>query len=68
MNIDSALEQFQVIPPGDWYTEANLTDWFAVVNGEGIIAYFAREVDACAFRLMQVNRLLNPLHEPGDNE
>lgn len=37
-----------------------IKDWYAVVNEEGIIAYFGRENDAFRFRLDYINRKLNP--------
>lgn len=39
----------------------NISDWYAVSNNKGIIAYFSNEVDACSFRLSYINRILNPI-------
>jgi len=36
-----------------------MADWWAVLNDEGIIAYFEYEKDACAFRLNKINNILN---------
>lgn len=35
--------------------------WWAVSDGDGVVAYFAHEVDAYAFRMMQINLLMNGL-------
>ena len=37
----------------------NLVGWFAVVNEEGIIAYFGKEKHAFKFRLDYINNELN---------
>lgn len=37
----------------------NLIGWFAVINEEGIIAYFGIEKDAFRFRLDYINIILN---------
>ena len=33
--------------------------WFAVINDDGIMAYFLRERDAFRFRLDRINAILN---------
>lgn len=36
-----------------------LQGWYAIINTEGIIAYFGEESEALRFRLDYINRLLN---------
>lgn len=60
MTLEDALEVWQVDPPGMWENDFGPADWYAVSNDDGIVAYFGDEHDANRFRLMQVNRLLNP--------
>lgn len=55
--LDYLLEDWSVIYPGQH--DGPMTDWFAVTNDLGIIAYFAEEKDAFAFRLMKINMILN---------
>jgi hypothetical protein len=62
MTLEQALEMVSVHPAEeipDWRGNPN---WYAVSTDEdgGVIAFFAREVDAFAFRLAIINRLLNP--------
>lgn len=45
--------------PDDAGREPDLGGWFYVCDDDGIIAYFAHEVDALRFRLAEVNRHLN---------
>lgn len=59
-SLDDLLEEFSVYPPGQWENDIGPADWFAVSNGDGIIAYFADENDAYSFRLDKINRILNP--------
>ena len=61
--IDELLEEVIVLPPGMWENDVSelLSDWYAVANEEGIIAYFGREEDAFRFRLDYINGLLNPI-------
>lgn len=61
-DLDDALEDVAVHWPGSWTNAATdaLPDWWAVSTGEhGIVAYFAEESDAFAFRLDLINRWLN---------
>ncbi len=57
LNIDELLEIWSVSQ--DWENDTGPKGWFAVVNHEGIIAYFGTEADAFAFRLMKINHILN---------
>lgn len=57
MDLDKALEKYQVIVDYDGVFPIGCD--YAVVDDEGIIAYFHSESDACAFRLMKINFLLN---------
>jgi hypothetical protein len=36
-----------------------LKNWFAVVNSQGIIAYFEEEAEAYKFRLDYISRIMN---------
>lgn len=49
--VDEELVELNKIP--------NLVGWFAVVNEEGIIAYFGKEKHAFKFRLDYINNKLN---------
>lgn len=61
MDLDELLETVVVDHPCAWQNDTGPKGWFAVSTGEqGIIAYFAHEVDAYRFRLDYINRLLNP--------
>jgi hypothetical protein len=43
-----------------WENKSGPKDWFAVSNTDGIVAYFANEIDALRWRLDMINRELNP--------
>ena len=58
--IDQLLEDIEVRPPGYWENDDGPDGWYAVATTDGIVAYFANEVDAFRFRLDMVNRILNP--------
>ena len=60
MDILELLESISVMPPGGWENEAGPAGWWAVVDDDGIVAYFLRESDAFRFRLDCINRILNP--------
>lgn len=53
IDLEKALEIWEVNPPGH-------EGWWAVSNQDGIVAYFKSEIDACRYRLSEVNRMLNP--------
>ena len=59
MNLDELLESWSVLPSGQWDNDQGPTDWYAVANEAGIVAYFLREQDAFRFRLAEINRALN---------
>lgn len=62
MTLNDALEYVDVDPPGLWENPLVelIPDWWGVsTNDAGIIAYFQNERDACAFRLMLINMILN---------
>jgi hypothetical protein len=60
MTLDELLETWSVLPPGTWENKTVPKGWYAVTNDEGIVAYFARNIDAHRFRLDAINRILNP--------
>jgi len=58
--IEELLEDWVVLWPESWENDTRgIEDWYAVVNTEGIIAYFGNEADALRFRLNEINRILN---------
>jgi hypothetical protein len=61
--LDQLLEQWTVLSPGMWENDTGPKDWHAVANDDGIIAYFANEIDALRFRLDSINLELNPSAE-----
>lgn len=62
-DLEDALEDVQVHPPGMWENELSQTvlhDWYAVSTADdGIIAYFHAQPDANSFRLEIIDRWLN---------
>lgn len=69
MSLDDALDAIEVheidreernlamgYPPD---TPSEIHGWWGVANDDGFIAYFGREQDAFAYRLLLVNRLIN---------
>lgn len=60
-NLDYWLETITVSEPGSFEPEFDVgpPGWWAVVNEDGICAYFGKEVDAFRFRLAEINRRLN---------
>ena len=57
------LDDVSVMSPGQWENDIGPKDWYAVVNDDGIIAYFAEETLALGFRLWYINSVLNPVKE-----
>lgn len=53
------LEAWSVLEPGMWENDDGPEGWYAVSNGDGIVAYFSEESAACRYRLAEVNRALN---------
>ena len=52
------LDEWSVMT--EWENDTTgIDNWFAVVNNDGIIAYFGEEKDAFAFRLFKINQILN---------
>ena len=58
-NLEELLDEWAVLPPGQWENPIGPKDWFAVCNEQGIVAYFFREREAFRFRLAEINRALN---------
>ena len=59
MTLDEALDDFSVMEADDVAPGPNLTGWFAVVDEDGINAYFSTEQAAFRHRLDLINRRLN---------
>jgi hypothetical protein len=60
MTLDEALDEFSVMPAEDVVVPpSNLDGWFAVVDEDGINAYFSSETAAFRHRLDLINRRLN---------
>ena len=60
-DIDSLLEEIQVLEPYAWNNQASkaLLEWWAVSTDLGIVAYFGCELDAHRFRIDYINRIMN---------
>jgi len=62
-DLDYYLQEIQVQEVGEELVELNkipeLIGWFAVVNEDGIIAYFGEEKYAFKFKLDYINNKLN---------
>lgn len=56
MTLDDLLDEWTVFESG--ITEGP-SDWHAVANNDGIVAYFGNISDAYRFRLNEINRILN---------
>lgn len=59
MDLDQALDEFSVMEAEDVAPPTNLTGWFAVVDEDGINAYFSTQQAAFRHRLDLINRRLN---------
>ena len=57
-DLDSMLEEI-FVQDVDKANEPNLEGWFAVVDADGINAYFSTKTEALAYRLFLINRVLN---------
>lgn len=57
--LDELLEEWVVMAPAQWDNPLGPKGWYAVTNSEGIVAYFAHEVDALRFRMYEIGRILN---------
>ena len=69
-DLDRLLEEIAVMPCEDMVDDfiegsgmhnlnTQLKKWFAVVNSQGIIAYFGEKSEAFRFRLDYINRIIN---------
>lgn len=58
-DLDTLLEDWQVMDPLMWENNDGPKGWYAVCNTDGIVAYFGKEEDALRFRLSEINRALN---------
>ena len=57
--LESLLDEWSVLVPGQWDNDQGPKDWYAVCDDEGIVAYFGDEATAFRFRLSEINRILN---------
>lgn len=57
--LDSLVKDWSVSEPGAWDNDQGPLGWYAVLNTEGIVAYFQNGADAFRFRLAEINRALN---------
>jgi hypothetical protein len=55
LDLDDALGEISIQD----VEEGELIGWFAVVDTDGINAYFSTETEALAYRLFLINRILN---------
>lgn len=60
MTLDEALDKWQVAEPGMWENDKGPVGWYAVMDDDGIVAYFANGADAYRWRMSMVNRDINP--------
>lgn len=73
VTLDEALDSVVVHPEtvGEMLQEKTLLNldfvegWYAVYDDTGVIGLFAREEDACRFRLNMINTHLNPVKSLG---
>lgn len=59
MDLNQALDEFSVMDVSDVEPNQNLEGWFAVVDEDGINAYFSTQTAAFRHRLNLINRRLN---------
>lgn len=65
--LDDLLERYSVCEAEEVIAEDQhstpaveyLGGWYALMDDDGVIAYFAHEADALRFRLVELNRKLN---------
>ena len=66
-SLNSMLGIIHVDVVDDYHNEVNdgtlpgILGWYSVADETGVIAYFATEREALAYRLCLVNRRLNPV-------
>lgn len=58
LSLDDLLQEVSVME-ADEAPENDITGWYAVVDTDGINAYFSTETEALAYRLFLINRILN---------
>lgn|ERR1700741_4400127 len=56
---EDLVEEWHVHYSGEWENKGGPKGWLAVSNNTGIVAYFADEKDAHAYRLDKINTILN---------
>jgi hypothetical protein len=56
ITLDRALDAWAVFDDDD---HDGPVGWYAVADEDGIVAYFAHELDAFRFRLAEINRMMN---------
>lgn len=58
-NLETLLEEWVVMDPAQWENDHGPKGWYAVANEDGIVAYFAQEIDALRYRMFEIGRILN---------
>jgi len=58
LDLEDALDEISIMN-ADEAPKNNVTGWVAVVDTDGINAYFSTETEALAYRLFLINRILN---------
>lgn len=58
LDLDELLQEVSIMEANE-VPEKNIENWFAVVDTDGINAYFSTVTEALAYRLFLVNRILN---------
>jgi hypothetical protein len=58
LNMDELLAEVSIME-ADEVENKNLEGWYAVVDTDGINAFFSTEKEALAYRLFLINRILN---------
>lgn len=58
LDLDEVLQEVSIMEANE-VPEKNIENWFAVVDTDGINAYFSTVTEALAYRLFLVNRILN---------
>ena len=58
LDLDELLQEVSIMEANE-VPENNIENWFAVVDTDGINAYFSTVTEALAYRLFLVNRILN---------
>lgn len=58
LDLEDALGEISIME-ADEVPDKNIEGWYAVVDIDGINAYFSTETEALAYRLFLINRILN---------